>query len=345
MTRILIAGAHGFLGRYLCQKALSQGLEVIALSGQPQFAPDDPRIVHLPVRLENPDALDDDRLIELCSGVEYMINAAGPGDPELPRSTLIHLHSFRTTQLLAVALQIPSMKQFVQVSSTAIAGDYAGMFTESMQDEGQNFASGIGEAFLAGEQCVAGTKASFSRAICRFGMLVGDSVSGYYPRLSGVYRVLETAHHLSRWRFLLSRLGILFLPFAERARCHLVPVDLAADAALHVATRSQYDRSLKTYHVIGANRGVSMRRLLDACLKDAGLDIELVAIEQLRFSKALFNRIGLDTSLIEGLTTQATWTNEGFATLMPHFSIPALSELSPVLLNYAHAHLLGAQRS
>lgn len=344
MSRILVAGAHGFLGRYICEEALRQGHQVIALSGQTSSVPADPRLTHLTLRLENFGELEQKAIFDLCQDIEIVINASGPGDPSLSRSLLSKLHVYRTTQLLGLALRLPTVKQFVQVSSVAISGDHTGLFSENMRDVGQHFKGSIGAAYLAAEHCVAGSDAPFARTIARFGILVGDSKSGYYPRLSGVYKILSAAIQLRRYSFLLERLGMIVLPFSEQGRCHLLPVDLAAMATLRIAIQAPRDPGLKTYHVLGGTRGISVRRLLDICLKDAGLDLDLLSTGDSRLSSGIFKKFGFHPSLVETLTTRAFWTHESFSDLMPEFSVPALSELSPVLLRYAHAHLLGGER-
>ena len=347
MSRILVAGAQGFLGSYICEEAMRQGHQVIALSGQSSAHAQNPQVsqmTHLCLRLENFAELEQRQVFDVCEDVDVVINASGPGDPSLPQPLLSQLHVYRTTPLLALALRLPALKQFVQVSSVAIAGDHVGLFSEAMRDVGQRFKGGIGRAYLAAEHCVAGTDAPFARTIARLGVLVGDSQTGYYPRLSGVYKVLSAATRLGRYRFPLERLGMIVLPFSEQGRCHLVPVDLAAQAILRIATQASQDTSLRTYHVLGGTRGISVRRLLDVCLQDAGLDLELLPSGDNALSRNLFTRLGFHPSLVEALSTRAFWTHDSFSTLMPDFSIPALADLGPVLLRYAHANLLGGER-
>ena len=127
------------------------------------------------------------------------------------------------------------------MSSIAVAGDFAGTFTESMFDEGQELPHAYHRSKFESEKLVR--ESGFDYRIYRPSFVVGDSKTGATDRIDGVYfsfgAIKKLAHLLPGW---------VRLPVPRiRGRLNLVPVDYVADAMVHIASSAT---DARVFHLV-----------------------------------------------------------------------------------------------
>ncbi len=122
------------------------------------------------------------------------------------------------------------------VSSIAVAGDYRGVFSEDMFDEGQRLPSPYHLTKFESERIVR-EQAGVPWRVYRPAVVVGDSRTGEMDKIDGPYYFFKAIQRMHRW--LPEWLPLVGL---DLGRTNIVPVDFVVDAIDHLAHRAGFDR-------------------------------------------------------------------------------------------------------
>ena len=147
------------------------------------------------------------------------------------------------------------------VSSIAVAGDFAGEYTEDDFDVGQQLPTPYHQTKFEAEMLVRSTPGLRYR-IYRPAVVVGDSRTGEMDKVDGPYYFFGVLSKLA----VLPRFTPLMLP--DTGRTNIVPVDYVADAL--VALMHAEDRDGQTFHLT-APKTVGLRGIYRGIADAAGL--------------------------------------------------------------------------
>lgn len=166
------------------------------------------------------------------------------------------------------------------VSSIAVAGEYAGRFTEADFDLGQRFGSPYYETKFAAEKLVREQK-SAPYKVYRPSAVVGDSRTGEMDKIDGPYYFLPA---ITRMAALPARLP---LPSFDLGATNVVPVDYVVEAMAHLMHVESPSGS--TYH-LASPRPQSLNEVYNAFAGAAGAP--RVALVAPRPASAVLRRAG-----------------------------------------------------
>jgi nucleoside-diphosphate-sugar epimerase len=116
MSRVLITGAHGFLGSHLCEAFVNAGDEVTALVS-PWGKLDN--LEHLNLPILRADIRDPDALVGRCEGVDVVVHAAAKVADWGRWQDFMQVNASGTANLLREAKRA-KVKRFVLISSIAV---------------------------------------------------------------------------------------------------------------------------------------------------------------------------------------------------------------------------------
>ena len=243
MSRCLITGATGFVGRYLVESLLAQGhsinllvrnekslilLDLITL-WQAKY-PD--ALIQLSTFDLNKEqlALSDD--LDL-SHYDHVYHLAAIYDLACDQSQLMSVNVEGTKGLLNRLINDEFNGVFHFISSIAVAGDYSGHFDEFMFDEGQQHSHPYHLSKFLSEKVVREVKEkqAFSVRIYRPSAIVGHSETGYIDKINGPYYLCLLVSVLKRW--LPSKVPLL-LP-RTKVSIDTVPVDYVAKSLVYLS--------------------------------------------------------------------------------------------------------------
>ena len=239
---ILLTGATGFLGTALASRLMQEPeTTVIALvraadeaearhrlraawqHDRPLYEAIGQRVLPLPGDFTRPDiGLDEAARGKLAESVTLLIHAGAVIGFDRGWDELHRTNADGTRHMLDLARTLPRLRRFVHLSTAYVAGRREGSIPED-GSMGTGFSSRYEKSKAEAEALVRASSLPF--VICRPGMIVGDSRTGWVRSFNTVYYVLR--------QLLLGRMRAL--PISRGARLSLVPVDYVADAVARLA--------------------------------------------------------------------------------------------------------------
>ena len=231
-----------------------------------------------------------------------------------------------------------------QLSSVAVAGDFAGEYTEDDFDIGQQLPTRKQRATFDAEQLVrASTEVPFR--IYRTGVIVGDSRTGETDRITGPYHVFGLLARLTG----LPSVTPILLP--DIGRINVVPVDYVVAALVELMHAEGRDG--QTFHLT-ALEPVGLRQIYRGVARCAGLPPLRGGLPR-RVAEPLLGvrgrakllrdmaatQIGVPPEAIDSLETEAVFHSEFTREALSASGIepPAFSSYAPTLWRYWSEHL------
>ncbi|OBK48450.1 SDR family oxidoreductase [Mycobacterium kubicae] len=240
------------------------------------------------------------------------------------------------TQRLGAALH--------HVSSIAVAGDFAGEYTEADFDVGQQLPTPYHRTKFEAELLVRSTDGLRYR-IYRPAVVVGDSQTGEMDKIDGPYYFFGVLAKLA----VLPSLTPILLP--DTGRTNIVPVDYVVDAI--VALMHSPGRDGQTFHLT-APKTIGLRGIYRGVAKAAGLPAlrgslpQSVATPVLKVrgrAKVLRNmaatQLGIPAEVFDVVELAPTFVSDETRTALrgTGIEVPEFSTYAPKLWHYWAAHL------
>jgi thioester reductase-like protein len=163
-------------------------------------------------------------------------------------------------EILEFATAASDLSLLVFHSTAHVAGDRTGVVYEDDLDAGQSFRNVVEETRMRGEQLVRRAMRRLPIAVVRPTAIVGDSRTGEFDRLEGVYLLVL---------LVVAAPQDIAIPFPGKgeAPLHVVPLDFVVRAA-HAIGRDRASAG-KTFHLIDPN-ALSARSVFDLVAQAGG---------------------------------------------------------------------------
>jgi NAD(P)-dependent dehydrogenase (short-subunit alcohol dehydrogenase family) len=266
MTNYFVTGATGFIGRRLVARLLQRpGTETVyalvretsrgKLAALADGWPEARKLVGVTGDLTE-DALGIDAAA--LSPIDHVVHLGAIYDLTASDAAnqVANVDGTRNTLAFAAAAQAG---RFHHVSSIAVAGDYAGKFTEADFDLGQGFHSPYHQTKFEAEKLVRQQRVPFT--VYRPSAVVGDSRTGEMDKIDGPYYFLPA---ISRLSALPKRLP---LAGPDLGATNLVPVEYVVDALDHLMHAAAPTGT--TYH-LASPRPQPLNEVYNAFARAAG---------------------------------------------------------------------------
>ncbi|HEV7585365.1 MAG TPA: SDR family oxidoreductase [Solirubrobacteraceae bacterium] len=184
--------------------------------------------------------LEQERVTELRGKITHFFHLAAVYDMTAPAEMNTAVNVGGTTHAVELARAVEA-KHLHHVSSIAIAGEYNGVFTEDMFDEGQKLPSPYHRTKFDSERIVR-EQPYVPWRVYRPGIVVGDSKTGQMDKVDGPYYFFKA---IQRMRHLLPE----WVPLVgvDLGLTNIVPVDWVAAALEHIAHEPGLDE--KAFHL------------------------------------------------------------------------------------------------
>ena len=250
MTTYLVTGGTGFLGRHLVGLLLGRpDADVLMLVRRSSLAKLDAltagwpagRVTALVGDLADPllgvEPAERDRL---RGTVDHVIHLAAIYDMTADERTNRQANVGGTQEALALAADLRA-GTFHHVSSVAVAGEYRGVFSESMFDEGQRLPSPYHVTKFEAERLVR-EQSDVPWRVYRPAVIVGDSRTGEMDKVDGPYYFFPAIARMSTLPEWLPLVG------PDLGDTNVVPVDFVAAAMDELIHRPGLDS--RAFHLV-----------------------------------------------------------------------------------------------
>ena len=246
-----VTGATGFIGRRLVERLLAkrQGrIYVLVRSGSSERLEDlierwsvvagagaGKRIVPVIGDLRRPLlGVEQEQVAELRGKVVHFFHVAAVYDMTAPSELNTAVNVGGTAHAVELARTLEA-QHLHHVSSIAVAGEYRGIFEESMFDEGQRLPSPYHRTKFESERLVR-EQPYVPWRVYRPAIVVGDSQTGEMDKIDGPYYFFKA---IQRMRRLMPE----WLPLVgvDLGNTNVVPVDWVVDAMDHLAHEPELD--------------------------------------------------------------------------------------------------------
>ncbi|MGB3524263.1 MAG: SDR family oxidoreductase [Mycobacterium sp.] len=229
------------------------------------------------------------------------------------------------------------------VSSIAVAGDFAGEFTEDDFDIGQKLPTPYHQTKFEAEALVRSAPGLRYR-VYRPAVVVGDSRTGEMDKVDGPYYFFPLLAKLAA----LPRLSPMAVP--DTGRTNVVPVDYVVDALIELMHADGYDG--RTFHLT-APRSIGLPDIYRAVAREAGLPPlratlpGAVAAPVLNvrgrarvWRNMMATQLGLPAEVLDLVNLRPTFVADATrAALGGHVRLPEFADYAPALWRYWTQHL------
>src|ERR1700759_2685996 len=189
--------------------------------------------------------VEQEQVAELRGKIKHFFHLAAVYDMTAPSELNTAVNVGGTTHAVELARAV-DVEHFHHVSSIAVAGEYKGLFTEDMFDEGQKLPSPYHRTKFESERIVREQPYEPWR-VDRPGIVVGDSRTGEMDKVDGPYYFFKA---IQRARQLLPEWAPLV--GADFRNTNVLPVDWVVDAREHIAHERDLDG--KAFHLTDPRR-------------------------------------------------------------------------------------------
>ena len=264
--RYVVTGGTGFIGGRVISRILDTqpDAQVWVLVRRPSLGRFERRSVHWDERVKplvsdlTELELTDETVAELGE-IDHMVHCAAIYDITAGEAEQRATNVEGTRAVIELAQRLDATLH--HVSSIAVAGDFAGEYTEDDFDVGQQLPTPYHQTKFEAEMLVRSTPGLRYR-IYRPAVVVGDSRTGEMDKIDGPYYFFGVLSKLA----VLPRFTPLMLP--DTGRTNIVPVDYVADAL--VALMHVENRDGQAFHLT-APKTVGLRGIYRGIADAAGL--------------------------------------------------------------------------
>ena len=256
MTRYLVTGGTGFLGRHLLRRLLarddcervyalvrdaSQGRLKAMAAGWPYGEKLSPLVGDLTAGSLG---LSDETVDQLTGQVDHLVHLAAIYDMTASEESNRAANVEGTARVTDLANRIGA-GCLHHVSSVAVAGDHRGRYTEDQFDVGQRLTSPYHATKFEAEALVR-AKAKVPWRVYRPAIVVGDSQTGEMDKIDGPYYLFGLLGELGGAAGGMLRQAPLVLP--DIGDTNIVPVDYVVDAMAHLMHADGLDG--RAFHLV-----------------------------------------------------------------------------------------------
>ncbi len=334
MSLCFVTGATGFLGRQLVNALLRQGHHLALLVRNPESESASTLISSwksLVLELNNESSLevwqgdmrqDDlglDHADRCLAMFDHVFHLAAVYDLSAPEKIVMDVNVAGTERLLERLRVEGFVGRIHMVSSIAVAGDYQGLFSEDMFDEGQAHSHPYHLSKFQSEACARRFRTDYDMdlRIYRPAAVVGDSRTGEIDKLDGPYYMFLLVSFLKRW---LPPWVPIVIPKLQ-ARLDIVPQDYVVAALLRLSQTEDLEgqfcfhlsgsRPLPLYQVfkqilraadgpkVGLSVPVSLTGLQGGVWKQLAMAKQLKAVQLLVESAA--SKLGIPSTVFDAM--------------------------------------------
>jgi nucleoside-diphosphate-sugar epimerase len=339
---VLITGATGFLGQYVT-KFLCRERKCFLLVRRASFAKAQEMFKKLPnITLVEGDITEAD-IFSLDSDIEQLnkfeldiIHSAALYDLDASHADNYLYNIVGTQNMLAATRFLKQVRQFIHISTIAVAGDYVGTFTEDMLIEGQGFSNYYTKTKFDAEVIFHKFDSPFQKVVIRPGIIIGDSHTGDFAKIDGIYYVLALFNRVfqrSLVKHLLAKLPLLPLPYDKKALMPLVAVD---DVARFICmVEKDPPKQHRVFQISDMTYGCRVEDFYRWALRKFNVEVKLTPVAKSGILQKSFPWPDIPASAIDYMYQSVVYDHQSVSKEYPDFKATSFWEMADTIFSGA----------
>lgn len=346
--KVLLTGASGFLGHYLTRE-ITDSVEKLYVLARPKSASilrdelsPKQNVEVIEGDLSQFDVITSDSERErVLSDIDVIVHGAAHYDLEADHSTCF-LHNVVATQnLIALSEKVTDLKAFHYVSTVAVAGNYEGTLLESDLEVRQAFGNSYAKTKYEAEKIVLEHKFAHAiKRIYRLGILVGESSSGYMPKVDGPYYFFNALKNFLKLPNLIKHSPFFPMPIDPKALFPIIPVDQAAKLIGLSVLGPKTKNKTRTYHVV-SSPVPNMQEFATDSLRTFGIRGKLFPLPRISFIGSVLSKFGVPEELLDYMFARVDYSQKNTLADFPFLKDCRYQDYKKNLFQYAKSHKIG----
>ena len=318
--KALLTGSTGFLGGYILRDLIDHFDHIYllirkqSLEKAKRIFSNEKKVSFIVGDLLNMDVIEDGQEYQdIKKEINSIIHIAAYYDIEGNLSECYSHNVIGTQNLLYFAGLCPNIDAFHYISTIAVSGSHSGIYYESVLDEGQSFSNSYAETKYFAEFQVQNWefKKPIKRRIYRLGVIIGDSKTGYIPKVDGPYYFTEFLLQNKDKKEVLNSLPFIPIPYKKDGILPIIPVDHANFFVVQGITNDQDDLLLKTYHVVGTNLP-TIDEFIKDCFNAVGLKPKPFPLPNTKIGPHVVEFLGIPRELLLYMYSECIYDQKNF---------------------------------
>lgn len=297
--KILITGGTGFLGGYLVRELASQFEVVYVLSRRQnnELFKDLKNVEFINGDITNLEVVLVDEKIkaDFLNSIDVVLHAAALYELKVSYSDAFLQNVVGTQNILHLLNSMKNLKSFYYISTIAVGDPEAFFLEEDTLPLRSKFTDAYSETKYLAEQIVRKNISSkFVTRIIRPAIVIGDSVTGFMPKVDGPYLFTEA---FNKFGHLFKFVPMIPMSFNPRSKLPMIPVDHCARFIMLLIKREKFDKTLKTYHLVSLECP-SLSEVLRDLNVMAGVKTYYLPVKENIFHNSLLKLLGIPSELL-----------------------------------------------
>ena len=318
--KALLTGSTGFLGGYILKDLIDHFDHIYllirkqSLQKAKSLFPNEKKISFIVGDLLNMDVIEDAKEYQdIKEEINSIIHIAAFYDIEGNLSECYSHNVIGTQNLLYFAGICPNIDAFHYISTIAVSGSHSGTYYESVLDEGQSFSNSYAETKYFAEFQVQNWdfKKSIRRRIYRLGVIIGNSKTGYIPKVDGPYYFTEFLLQNKDKKDILNSLPAIPIPYNKDSLFPIIPVDHAKYFVIQGIKNGLDDLPLITYHVVGTKLP-TIDEFIKDCFKAVGINPKPFPLPNTKLSPHIVELLGIPRELLLYMYSKCIYDQKNF---------------------------------
>ncbi len=241
-------------------------------------------------------SIQDEQLEEIYQSIETIIHIAGAYSLSDSAASSYRANVIGTQNMCYFSKQCLNLKFFHYISSYVVNSIYNPINSED--DIGSDSINEYSRSKINAETLIRKFKfdQNVKLRIYRPGVVIGNSLTGYIPKIDGPYYLIET---LLKFEKVIrkSPIKMIPIPFNPVSKVPLIPVDTVSLWLKKMIFKPSH-HVLRIYHLL-PEEGMLVKDLITIILGHLGMTSKLIPIPNNPINKSLFKALDLPESLVD----------------------------------------------
>jgi nucleoside-diphosphate-sugar epimerase len=208
--------------------------------------------------------------------------------------------------LLNFAKECINLKFIHHISTYAVAGNKSGLISEDTMDDAHNFNDYYARSKMQAESIFRNFDLPHvKKRIYRPGIVIGSMSDGKIEKIDGPYYLIKFLYEHKNLIKRLESLKVFPLPYSNKAKLPLIPVDVLTRWICHAVTNPKSDQMIRSYNFMGKEL-ISIKDFVELVFNEFNIKTKVMRLKRVNAFKHVLPMIGMPKELLSYMYSEAS---------------------------------------